>query len=136
MSCKKTSIGGQALIEGIMMRGPEKTVMAVRKRDGSIETSPMQSSIFKKKPAVAKWPVIRGVVNFVESMLVGYKAMMESAEKSGYLDEALEEEKAEKAETVTTETADTAEEPKEEKKTDTKALMGVITVIASVLAVI
>ncbi len=134
MSCKKTSIGGQALIEGIMMRGPEKSVMAVRKRDGSIELCPMKSSLFKRKPVIAKLPVIRGVVNFIESMLIGYKAMMESAEKSGYLDEALEEENAKKD--TSPEGEETAEETKPEEKKDTKALMGVITVIALVLAVI
>lgn len=119
MSCKKTSIGGQALIEGIMMRGPKRTVMAVRKKDGTIDISERQISTVKDKFPILKLPIIRGVTNFVESMLVGYKAMMTSAEISGYLDE--EELKAEKE--------------KEEKKNN-NALMAVITVIASVLAVI
>ena len=46
---KKTSIGGQALIEGIMMRGPKKTVMAVRKKDGSIEIVPKDIKSIKEK---------------------------------------------------------------------------------------
>lgn len=118
MSCKKTSIGGQALIEGIMMRGPKRTVMAVRKKDGEIDISERQITNYKEKFPILKLPIIRGVAGFVESMLVGYKAMMASAEISGYLDE--EELKAEKE--------------KEEKKNN-NALMAVITVISTVLAV-
>lgn len=117
MSCKKTSIGGQALIEGIMMRGPEKSVMAVRMKDGSIDVSEMNIKSVKDKSVIFRWPIIRGVVNFVESMIVGYKAMMESAEKSGYLDE-LEE-----------------EDDKGEKK-DSGKLMTVIMIVATVLAVV
>ena len=119
MSCKKTSIGGQALIEGIMMRGPKRTVMAVRKKDGSIDISERSISSFKDKYPVLKLPIIRGVAGFVESMTVGYKAMMDSAEISGYLDE--EELQAEKE--------------KAEKKNNS-ALMAAITIIATVLAVI
>ena len=117
MSCKKTSIGGQALIEGIMMRGPKRSVMAVRKKDGSIDISERKFTNLKEKYPVLKLPIIRGVAGFVESMVIGYKAMMDSAEISGYLDE--EEIKAEK-----------------DKKENSGALMTVITIIASVLAVI
>ncbi|MBE6782328.1 MAG: DUF1385 domain-containing protein [Ruminococcaceae bacterium] len=119
MSCKKTSIGGQALIEGIMMRGPKKTVMAVRKKDGSIETINQNFSNLKDKCFLFKWPVIRGVVGFIESMTVGYKAMMQSAEISGYLDE---------------ETADRKENEKPKKSSS--ALMSVLMTVATVLAVV
>lgn len=121
MSCKKTSIGGQALIEGIMMRGPKKDAMAVRMKDGSIDVAEMQIKSFKNKYKFFKLPIVRGVVGFVDSMLIGYKAMMESAEKSGYLDE---EEVAELHKT------------EEQKQKESKTLMSVIMVIASVLAVI
>ena len=92
---KKTSIGGQALLEGIMMRGPKKSAMAVRKPDGEmvIEVSDLKSA---NRKGFLKWPVVRGVVNFVDSMMVGYQAMMRSAELSG-LDELIEEEEREKA---------------------------------------
>lgn len=86
MSKKYTSIGGQALIEGIMMRGPQKTVIAVRTASGEIETVDMNEKHLKDKCSFAKIPVIRGVVGFVESMITGYKAMMISADKSGYTD--------------------------------------------------
>lgn len=116
MSCKKTSIGGQALIEGIMMRGPKRSVMAVRKKDGSIDISERKFTNLKEKYPILKLPIIRGVAGFIESMTVGYKAMMDSAEISGYLDE--EEIQAEK------------------DKKNQGAIMTVITIIASVLAVI
>ena len=92
---KKTSIGGQALLEGIMMRGPKKSAMAVRRPDGEmvVEVSDLKSA---DRKGFLKWPVVRGVVGFVDSMTVGYQAMMRSAELSG-LDEALEEEEKEKA---------------------------------------
>ncbi len=77
--CKKTSIGGQALIEGIMMRGPKKTAMAVRNPAGEIVLEEWATSNGKLSP-LYKIPVIRGVFNFIASMKVGYKALMRSAE--------------------------------------------------------
>ena len=79
---RKTSIGGQALMEGIMMRGPVTTAMAVRNPQGEIvlEKFPTQT---KKRPAVCRLPIIRGVIGFVDSMTLGYKCLMRSAEISG-----------------------------------------------------
>ena len=88
--CKYTSIGGQALIEGIMMRSPEKTAMAVRLPDGSIDVSDFNQKSIRSKYKILGIPVVRGIVGFVESMFQGYKAMMISADKSGFTD--LEEE--------------------------------------------
>lgn len=81
-AAKKTSIGGQALIEGVMMRGPEKTAMAVRHTSGEIVTEEWPTKS-KERPRFTKWPLIRGVINMVESMAVGYKCLMRSAELSG-----------------------------------------------------
>ncbi len=94
--CKKTSIGGQALIEGIMMRGPHKTVMAVRNSDGEIVTENMVTKQLKDKYKILGWPIIRGAVSMVESMLFGYKALMKSAELSDMLDEEETEKEAKK----------------------------------------
>ncbi len=80
---KYTAIGGQALIEGIMMKSPEKTALAVRTSEGDIDISYMNSKSLRKKYKIFSLPVIRGVVGFVESMREGYKALMLSAEKSG-----------------------------------------------------
>ena len=74
----KTMIGGQALIEGIMMRGPDKDAVVIRTGDGlTVETSPR-----KKNPAgsVKNWPFIRGVFNFFDSQVVGVKALLRSAD--------------------------------------------------------
>lgn len=78
----KTSIGGQALIEGIMMRGPKGNAMSVRMPDGSIETEVDQYVSFQKKYKILGLPIIRGVVGFAESMITGYKYMMKSADKA------------------------------------------------------
>lgn len=80
-------IGGQALIEGIMMKSPSKTVMAVRLPGGGIDVSEVKESHLKDKYKVFGLPLIRGVVNLLESFTVGYKALMESAEKSGFADD-------------------------------------------------
>ncbi len=74
-----TSIGGQAVMEGVMMRGPYKTVVAVRKPDGEIEQKVDEIGT-KTKPAICKLPIIRGCVNFVDSLVIGMKALMYSAE--------------------------------------------------------
>jgi len=76
----RTSIGGQALIEGIMMRGPDKYSVAVRKPDGEIETKTTEYIPMKKKNRIFGIPIIRGVVNFGSSMSVGVKALLYSAD--------------------------------------------------------
>jgi uncharacterized protein YqhQ len=115
---KYTSIGGQALIEGIMMKSPEKTALAVRMPDKSIDITYLNGKSVSEKYKILKLPILRGIAGFIESMLQGYKAMMLSADKSGFTD--LDEEEKEKTES--------------EKKKE-GALMSVIMVIASVLGV-
>ena len=75
----KTMIGGQALIEGIMMRGPEKDAIVIRNSNGQLHTEVHPR---KKKPpkSVKNWPFIRGIFNFFDSQLVGIKALMRSAD--------------------------------------------------------
>ena len=84
----KTMIGGQALIEGIMMRGPEKDAIVVRV--GEELKIDVKDRKVRPKTSVASWPLIRGAVNFFESQVVGVKALMQSADLS--LDEEVEEE--------------------------------------------
>ena len=62
----KTSIGGQALIEGIMMRGPKGNAMSVRLPDGTIETEVEPFVPLKNKYKILGWPIIRGVAGFIE----------------------------------------------------------------------
>ena len=80
MANKKTSIGGQALIEGIMMRGPEKTAMAVRNAKGRIIIDEWETS--NKVPKFFKLPFFRGIYALISSYGMGYKCLMRSADIS------------------------------------------------------
>ncbi len=82
-SCQYTSIGGQALIEGIMMRGPKRTAMATRLPDGRVDLEELEFHPIKEKVKILGWPILRGVVGMVESLVMGYRALMKSAEKVG-----------------------------------------------------
>lgn len=120
---RKTSVGGQALIEGIMMNGPKGAAMSVRGKDGEIITEYQQVKHVRDKVRFLGWPFIRGVVNFIETMIMGYKSLMRSAELSGQLEDE--------------------EDPANMSKVDKwlndhmgPKLMGVITGIASVLAMV
>ncbi len=81
---KRTSIGGQALIEGVMMRGVSEYAVAVRQKDGTIhvETHP-------NKPVrwYNKMPVVRGMVNMFQSLILGYRCLSLSIDLSGFVDE-------------------------------------------------
>ena len=145
---RKCSIGGQALMEGIMMRGPEKSAMAVRRPNGEIffEEKRLEA---KKRPAICRWPIIRGVFGFVDSMITGYKCLMRSAEIA--MEEA--EEDAPKAAENTAEAVDAVsknpvegaiaekevpvepKEKKEPKSTVGKGTMTTISIIATVLGI-
>ena len=84
---KKTSIGGQALIEGIMMRGPQKTAMAVRNTRTNeiiLEEFPTKGA---DRAAFFKLPFVRGIFNMYDSLTLGYKCLMRSADLSGIEDE-------------------------------------------------
>jgi uncharacterized protein YqhQ len=74
-----TSIGGQAVMEGVMMRGPYKTVVAVRKPDGEIEKK-IDDNGTKTRNKFFRLPIVRGCVNFIDSLIIGMKALMFSAE--------------------------------------------------------
>lgn len=87
----KTSIGGQALIEGIMMRGPKGNAMSVRLPDGKIETELESYIPLKNKNKFFGLPIVRGVVGFIESMITGYKYLMKSADKTMTEEEKEEE---------------------------------------------
>ncbi|MBE6787871.1 MAG: DUF1385 domain-containing protein, partial [Ruminococcaceae bacterium] len=118
MMAKYTSIGGQALIEGILMKSPEKTALCVRLPDGSIDTSYMEEKRLTKKYKILGLPVIRGVVAFIESLTQGYKALMISADKSGFAD--LEEENTQKT----------------NDKKENSALLNIVMIIGAVLGVL
>ena len=89
---RKTSVGGEALIEGIMMRGPKGSAVSCRLPDGSIDTEFIDYSPISAKSKFFKIPIIRGFIGFIDSMLLGYKSLMLSAEKQGVDDDVNEEE--------------------------------------------
>ncbi len=128
MSCDKkenvkkiTSIGGSALIEGIMMRGPKNINVAVRTGEDTIETEEITVKPISSKGKFFRLPLIRGVVGMIDSFRLSYKSLMLSADKAINSIEAEEEEMS-----------------KFEKWLNDKLgekLMGVIMTIASVLGV-
>ena len=88
MSCKlkknknKTSIGGQAVIEGVMMRSGKTIATAVRDADGIIRVESKRLAV-KKHNVISKLPLIRGVASFTSSLVDGSKVLMRSAEVFG-----------------------------------------------------
>lgn len=77
----KSKIGGQALIEGVMMNGIHQSAMACRLPNGTIDLEVWDVNNGKNAPWYRKVPIIRGVFNFIHSLVVGYKCLMKSAEK-------------------------------------------------------
>ena len=88
----RTTIGGQALLEGILMRGPEKQAIVVRGRDGLI-TKVEELKLVKDKYPICGVPLIRGVVNFFSSLVEGIKALMYSADCLPEEEQAAQEDK-------------------------------------------
>jgi uncharacterized protein YqhQ len=86
---KKPSYGGMAVIEGVMMKGPENTALAVRRPDGTIVVETEPNSDLAQRYPFLKWPLVRGSYILIESMAVGIRMLNKSANLS--LDEAEEE---------------------------------------------
>ena len=86
-NCRLGKVGGAAVLEGVMMNGPKGAALSVRHTSGNIITEEFKTTHIKDKYKVLGFPFIRGIVNFIESMAVGYKSLMRSAELSGQLDE-------------------------------------------------
>lgn len=78
----RTNIGGQALIEGIMMRGPDKTAVVVRLPDGTTEAKEDPYIPLKQRSPLLALPVVRGAVSFVLSLMLGGQALMWAAERA------------------------------------------------------
>ena len=76
----KLSIGGQAVIEGVMMRGPKDVAVAVRKADGTIDVDVKPVNSISDRYPILKKPLLRGVVALVESLVMGMKALSYSAQ--------------------------------------------------------
>lgn len=76
----RVSIGGQAVMEGVMMKNNDKYAVAVRKPDKEIELKVTEYTPIGEKCKIFKWPIIRGVFNFIDSLVVGMKTLMYSGE--------------------------------------------------------
>lgn len=153
--CRKTSIGGQALIEGVMMRGPQRTALAVRNTSGEIVTENFENEA-SNRSKITKLPFVRGIFNFLDSMKLGMKCLMRSAEISGLeeLEAEMEKEKAEKKKakkakkmgvdpealdqnTETVEDTTTVKEVSEDKKkSGSSALTGGVMFIGTLLGIV
>ena len=79
----RTSIGGQAVMEGVMMRGNSSMATSVRDNDGIIRTETVRLKPLKEKSFIFRMPIIRGIINFFSSMVIGTKTLMRSAEVLG-----------------------------------------------------
>lgn len=82
-ACAKFDVGGQAVMEGVMMRSPDRTATAVRQPDGKIVVRVKPNKLVGSKYKFLKWPIIRGVVNFILMMVMGVQTLTESAEMAG-----------------------------------------------------
>ena len=89
MSEKKLSIGGQAVIEGVMMRGPEKVATAVRTPDKKIELDIRPVNSISDRFPILKKPMLRGCVSLGESLVMGLRSLSYSAQMAGEEDEQL-----------------------------------------------
>ncbi len=111
---KASGIGGQALMEGVMMKNGNHYACAVRKADGTIEVDDQRTTLLGDKYKFFRIPIIRGVVTFVESLVIGVKTLTWSA---GVLEDEEEDAKKKEAEIagddVAVETAEAAEAAKE-----------------------
>ena len=95
-ACFRTTIGGQALIEGIMMRGPVKQAIVVRLADGTLQEKVEELKFIKDRYPILGWPLIRGVVIFFSSLINGVKALMYSADCLPEEEQAAQEDKLDK----------------------------------------
>lgn len=143
-----SGIGGQAVIEGVMMKNRDQYAVAVRKPDGEIEVKKEKCSSIREKYKFADVPIVRGIISFIETLKVGmstlnYSASFYEEEKDGGRgkeqeakqsgEKRIKEEKAEKAEKAAEEKTD--REKKDGKEDRQELVMGLVMVAAVVVAV-
>ncbi|MBR6401931.1 MAG: DUF1385 domain-containing protein [Eubacterium sp.] len=121
---KRVSIGGQAVLEGVMMKGPDSYALAVRKPDKEIEVKTTEYKSLGERYKVLTIPILRGVVNFIESLYIGMKTLMDSSE---YM---LEEEEGVKTDSQNIETNNKESEKK--SSGDTFYMVGTLIVTLAI----
>jgi uncharacterized protein YqhQ len=110
-------LGGQAVIEGVMMKGPERFSVAVRKASGEIRVKDFPISVTPTRRALSKMPLLRGVVTMAAMLVIGYRALQYSADEA--IEDAEAAERKEKGKPL-------AEEKKEKKGGNTLAMAGAL----------
>jgi len=86
-ACRRPDIGGQAVMEGVMMKAPDAIAISVRRPNGDIITKRRTYVPLSKKHKWMGWPIVRGVVNFVTMLSMGMNVLQESTDMLGILDE-------------------------------------------------
>ena len=125
---KKVNIGGQAVLEGVMMKGPDSYALAVRKPDKEIEVKVTPYRSIGEKHKGLSIPIIRGVVNFIESLYIGMKTLMDSSEYFVEEDEAAAGKKAENKASDEKKSEKKSEKESEKSSSDTAYLIGTLVV--------
>ena len=92
-SCRLGKVGGQAVLEGVMMKADKRTVTSCRKADGSIVVTDNSFTSVREKAKILNLPIIRGVINFVEMMILSVKTLNASADALGLEEEETKFEK-------------------------------------------
>lgn len=87
LSCRLNKVGGQAVLEGVMMKTADRVVTTCRKEDGSLVVTEGVFSSVRKKNKLLDLPIVRGVVNFIEIMMLSTKTLKDSADALGIEDE-------------------------------------------------
>ena len=119
---KRVKIGGQAVMEGVMMKNGDRYAVAVRKPDKDIEVKVVDYVSVGSRSAFFRIPIIRGVVNFVESLVIGVKTLMYSAT---FFDEEEPEEKA-KTDKDKQGRKDKEKTPEQKKREDDLTMIGTV----------
>jgi len=125
------NVGGQAVIEGVMMKSQDSVAIAVRRESGEIVTTTKKHIAWKDKHKALNIPVLRGVVNFIDMMKLSMATLTESMEMVGFDEEPEEEQKT----TKTGERIEATEKTEEQKKTDTSKMIGIASAIGIVLGI-
>ena len=116
LSCRSNKVGGQALIEGVMMKNGTRVSIAVRKGDGAIEIENTEFHPAKEKHKWINIPILRGIVGFVESLILSFKTLGKATDMLGLEEEDEKAKKEKKAKKQAKKQSDIASEPKAESE--------------------
>jgi len=128
---KRVSIGGQAVLEGVMMKGPKSYALAVRKPNKEIEVKVTDYVSLGERYKILQIPLLRGIVNFLESLYIGMKTLMDSSE---YVEEEEDTKKESSDKKEDTKKASSDKKEEANKESSTGYLIGTL-IVSLVIAV-